>query len=77
MLWYRTDDIPQYVASVGVPQGPVLGLQLWNIKYIDVLNLSVSEKATVLGYGDDVALLVFAKLLSSTHAKRSVLLRFG
>lgn len=48
------------VAS-GVPQGSVVGPVLWNILYDGVLRLELREGAQLVGYADDLALVVTAR----------------
>ena len=44
--------------TCGVPQGSVLGPTLWNLYYDDVLRLDVPDGTTIIGYADDLALVV-------------------
>lgn len=45
------------------PPGFVLELLLWNIMYNEVANLPAPGEATVVGYADNIALVVVAKFL--------------
>ncbi|XP_060665723.1 uncharacterized protein LOC132798010 [Drosophila nasuta] len=62
ILRYRTDNgTKSFNITGGVPQGSVLGPLLWNIMYDGILRLDVPESATIVGFADDVALVVTAK----------------
>lgn len=60
MLIVETDkDTQTAKVKSGVPQGSVIGPQLWNIMY----NLRVPEEASINGFADDIAIKVQARHL--------------
>ena len=63
LLMYKTDDVMvEYNITGGVPQGSVMGPTLWNVMYDGVFKLQIPEEAQTIGFADDIAIVVVAKL---------------
>ncbi|CAB0041409.1 unnamed protein product [Trichogramma brassicae] len=62
-LDYDTDGPEPYRVTAGVPQGSVLGPNLWNVMYDAVLRLNFGGNVKIVGFADDIALVAVAKHL--------------
>ena len=63
ILVYDTEDgQKEYKITGGIPQGSVLGPLLWNIMYDNIFKLSLPKECKIVGYADDVALIIVSKL---------------
>lgn len=58
--------------TCGVPQGSKLGPLLWNVMYDGVLRLDLPDGATVVGFADDVGLVVTAWSVPELKEKSEV-----
>ncbi|KAH8274636.1 hypothetical protein KR026_002359, partial [Drosophila bipectinata] len=58
LLYDTREGQKERVVSAGVPQGSVLGPLLWNTMYDGVLRLPMDEGTTIVGFADDIAIVV-------------------
>lgn len=55
--------------TCGVPQGSVLGPTLWNIYYDSVFNIDLPLGVEVIGYADDLAILIRAQTITGLESR--------
>ena len=60
--------------TCGVPQGSVLGPLLWNVQYDGVFGVDVPQGVELVGYADDLAVLVTGKGRHELQAKADIAL---
>lgn len=67
-LIYDTDNGRRSkTITAGVPQGSILGPTLWNAMYDEVLKLRLPRGVKIIGFADDVALLVIGESLEEVE----------
>jgi len=68
LLLYETDSGKStHMVSGGVPQGSVLGPLLWNAMYDGILRITMPVGARLIGFAEDVAIVVTAKKLPNAE----------
>lgn len=74
MVYDTVEGQKQYKVSGGIPQGSVLGPLLWNIMYDSILRLSLPEGVHIVGFADDIAVVVTAKHLTEVELSANVVI---
>ena len=69
VVYHHAEGNITHQMEMGVPQGSVVGPTLWNLVYDRLLRRSVSQGCEVIGYADDIALLVAAANLENFTKK--------
>lgn len=76
VLMYETDAGPcELVISAGVPQGSMVGPLLWNGMYDGVLKLELPGEVKIVGFADDIVLLVLGETQLQVEAYASESIR--
>lgn len=70
-----TEGRKEKTITAGATQGSVLGPDLWNVAYNDLLRAEMLEGTLLVGYADDVAVLIAARDVEMVHLKLNQVMR--
>lgn len=75
-LVFETLDGPRYrEVTAGAAQGSILGPDLWNIMYDGILRMEMPHDTFLVGYADDIAVVITARELDEAQNLLSLALR--
>lgn len=75
-LIYQTTEGPKRRSiTAGAAQGSILGPDLWNISYDDILCMEMPENSFLVGYADDVAAVITARDTESAQRTLNQVMR--
>lgn len=75
-LRYDTADGPRTMAiTSGAAQGSILGPDLWNVFYDSLLRTQMPDESRMVGYADDVAVLIAARDTKLAQLKLNIVMR--
>lgn len=75
LRYESTEGRKEKTISAGATQGFVLGPDLWNVAYDDLLRAEMLEGTLLVGYADDVAVLIAARDVEMVHLKLNQVMR--
>lgn len=70
ILIYETENGPvRKQITAGAAQGSILGPDLWNVMYDDILCIDMPEDSYLVGYADDIAAVITARNTQEAQRK--------
>lgn len=75
-LIYETEDGQcRKTVTAGAAQGSILGPDLWNVAYDELLELEMPEGVSLQGYADDLAILIATRNVELAQLKLNIAMR--
>lgn len=77
VLRYNTrEGIREHIVTSGAAQGSILGPDLWNVSYDEILKIEMPADTFLVGYADDIAAVIKARDTNEAQMKlRQVMIR--
>ena len=75
LLYDTTEGLVSRKITAGAAQGSILGPDLWNISYDEILRLEMPEDTFLVGYADDLAAVMTARNVEQAQWKLNQVMR--
>lgn len=76
LIYDTTGGTRRFEVTSGAAQGSILGPDLWNASYDEILKLEMPEDTFLVGYADDIAAVIQARTTEDAQRKlRQVMIR--
>ena len=75
LLYETKNGLRAKKVSAGTAQGSILGPEFWNISYDDILTLELSDGCYLIGYADDIAIVITGRNTKEIQEKLSSVIR--
>lgn len=76
LIYEKVGKTHEKQITAGAAQGSILGPELWNISYDEILHIEMPSETYLVGYADDIAAVITARTMVEAQSKlNQVMLR--